>query len=390
MRRRARFACGGYKIRAEAKANTKSDLEVLALSRRTAISLIGLCLLLATSLSGCVQGCRAGGGKKPLGTAGGETQVIAFYENGWQSEFHGSSLPSFKKNVGLIDVVSPFWFTVGMDGSVEDKHNQEAMDFARANQIPVIALFNNKKGVVATNDRMLTDSTARAKSIARIVSLVDQYGYDGINIDYEVLPAKDKEAFTAYVAELAAQLKPKGKTIAVSVIPQVGTTADISGVYDFAALAQTADQIVLMAYNEHYPASAPGPVASTAWVDKNIKAALDLVPREKLILGVAVYGYDWPGAKPGTAETVAYIPMTEAAARAGKKGVSVQWDDEAQVPFYKYSEKGVTRQVWFENDQSLKAKLGLVRQYNLPGIAIWRIGFEGESVWPIIKEELGK
>jgi len=344
--------------------------------------------LLAVSLSGCTGGCA--GQSKPLNPAGGKMAVIAFYENGWGSPLQPSSLPSFQAHVQSIDIVAPFWFTVNMDGTVEDKHNQEAMDFARANNIPVFALFNNKKDVVPGNAAMLTDADARAKSIAEIVSLVNKYGYDGINIDFEVMPAKEREKLTAYVKELADQMKQQNRRIAVSVIPRVGTTEDINGVYDYAALADIADQFVLMAYNEHYPASAPGPVASTKWVEDNITDALNDVPREKLYLGVAVYGYDWPGARAGTAETVDYIPMTEAAERAGRQGVEISWEEQAQVPFYKYEKDGMTREVWYENDKSLRAKLDLAKKYNLPGIAVWRIGFEDEAAWQVIKEKLGK
>lgn len=343
--------------------------------------------LLATSLNGCTGGCAE---RKPLGKAGGKMTVIAFYENGWGSPLQPSSLPSFQKHVKSIDFVSPFWFTVNMDGTVENKHNQEAMDFARANKIPIYALFNNKKDVVPGNATMLTDSAARVKSIAEIVSLVNKYGYDGINIDFEVIPAKEGDKLTAYVKELADQLKPKNRKIAVSVIPRIGTTEDISGAYDYTALAGIADQFVLMAYNEHFPASKPGPVAAAKWVEDNITDALKEVPQEKLYLGIAMYGYDWPGAKPGTAETVDYIPMTEAAARAGRQGVEISWDDQARVPFYKYEKGGVTREVWYENDKSVKVKLDLAKKYNLPGIAIWRIGFEDEAVWQAIKEKLGK
>ncbi len=307
--------------------------------------------------------------------------VLAFFENGWGSPLHGSSMPSLRENEEKIDIVSPFWFTVKMDGSIEDNHNQEAMDFSRDNNIPVIALFNNEKDVIPGNDGMLQNSDAWDKSIAEIIEIVDEYDYDGINIDFEIMPPESRDLFTEYVRELTEALNPKGKEVDVSVFPRVGVAEDMHHVYDFSALGEICDRFVLMTYNEHYPASDPGPIASTGWVKDNIEDALREVPLEKLVLGIAVYGYDWPGAQGGSPETVEYIPMTEAKERAGRNDVEIEWDEELQSPFYKYYEDGTEREVWFENAESISHKLDLVKEFNLPGIAIWRIGFEDESVW---------
>lgn len=339
-------------------------------------------LLLVSFAGGAVGGCirQELFGSRPF--------VLAFFENGWGSPLHVSSMPSLRENAGLIDNVSPFWFTVNMDGSIEDNHNQEAMDFARENDIPVIALFNNEKDVVPGNDRMLQDPKVREKSIAGIVEIVDKYDYDGINIDFEILPPENRDQMTGYMRELADRLTPENKLIDVSVFPRVGVAEDMHEVYDYSALADICDRIIIMTYNEHYPASDPGPVASLGWVEDNIKDALRDVPPEKLVLGIAVYGYDWPGARRGTPETVEYIPMTEAEERAERNGVDIEWDDELQSPYYTYYDNGTEREVWFENAESISPQLDLVHEYNLPGIAIWRIGFEDEAVWETIAEKL--
>ena len=314
--------------------------------------------------------------------------VMVFFENGW-SEMHGSSLPSLQENQEIIDTVSPFWFTVNMDGSIEDNHNREAMNFARENNIPVIALFNNEKDVVSGNDAMLQDPEVKEKSLEAILEMVEKYDYDGINIDFEIMPPESRDLMTDYIRELAEAPEMEGKKLDVSVFPRQGVDEEMHGVYDFSALGEVADRIVLMTYNEHYPASNPGPIASLDWVEQNIQDALQDVPREKLILGIAVYGYDWPGAKAGSPETVEYIPMTEAVERAERKDAEIDWDDEARSPFYRYKDNGLQREVWFENARAIEPKLDLALEYDLPGIAIWRIGFEDEEVWNAIESRLG-
>jgi len=314
--------------------------------------------------------------------------ILAFFENGWGSPLHGSSLPSLKENVEQIDVVSPFWFTVNMDGTIEDNHNQEAMDFAEQNDIPVIALFNNGKDVVPTNDAMLTDEETKQKSINRILEIVDKYDYDGVNIDFEIMPPESRDQFTSYLRELSKELQKRDKRLDVSVFPRVNVAEEMHKVYDFAALSEWVDRVVLMTYNEHFPASDAGPIASIEWVRANVEDALKDIPSDQLLLGIAVYGYDWPGSRAGTPETVEYIPMFEAEARAEREGVEVKWDEQAQSPYYAYTENGLKRKVWFENADSIKPKLPLVENYDLFGIAIWRIGFEDDRVWEVIDSTL--
>lgn len=136
--------------------------------------------------------------------------IMGFFENGW-SPMHGSSLPSLKRNSGMLDYVSPLWLTVKMDGSIEKKHNQKAMDIAREADIPVVVLINNEKDVIPNNDAMLTNAEARERSIAGIIEAVNKYDYDGINIDYEILPPEDRELLTYYVQELSRALHPRKK-----------------------------------------------------------------------------------------------------------------------------------------------------------------------------------
>ena len=68
---------------------------------------------------------------------------------------------------------------------------------------------------------------------------------------------------------------------------------DWRGAYDIAALAKYVDLICLMTYDQHTRWTMPGPVAGWDWTVENLNYALKTVPKEKLSLGIPLYGYHW-------------------------------------------------------------------------------------------------
>jgi spore germination protein YaaH len=67
-------------------------------------------------------------------------------------------------------------------------------------------------------------------------------------------------------------------------------------------------------------------------------------------------------------------------------GATLQWDDTAKTPWFTYRDKnGVTRTCWFENKDSLAAKLEVGTKYNVGGICIWSLGSEDPASWDVIK-----
>ncbi len=237
---------------------------------------------------------------------------------------------------------------------------------------------------------MLTDTKIRKKAIDNIIGLIQQNNYDGVNIDFELIPAWSKDAYTAFIRELGQKLHARGKLLVISVFPKVGVPHDIMGAYDYKALAPHIDRMVIMTYDNHWSGGPAGPVAPLNWVEENILYALREVPAEKIILGIANYGYDWPvnNGKNGQGQDIAAKKAIDLAKR---KGATVQWDSEAKVPYFYYSDSNKKlRTVWFENSYSLDFKLRLVNKYNLKGIGIWRLGNEEDRFWDIVQHRLNK
>ncbi|MDA8440802.1 MAG: glycosyl hydrolase family 18 protein [Peptococcaceae bacterium] len=319
--------------------------------------------------------------------------VMGFYVEG--EGLIPSSKQSLSTNSALLDEVAFFWYTFDSNGNIRGmvKQDQSARTLAKNHNAKVYAIVNNLvPGGQGFNPdlahQVVSNPKTRAKFVSNLVNLTTTKGWDGISIDIERTPPGDRNNFSAFIKELGAALKAKDKVLNVSVPAKfIDYPADLwAGAYDYAKIGQGADQIVLMTYDEHGLGTTAGPIASHDFVDKVISFAITKIPREKLVQGIPVYGYDWASNKP---TVPAYLSYAQALKQAQLKGVTPIYDTETESVHYTYTQNGIRHVVYFENRRSIEAKLTYAKKYNIHGIAIWRMGMEDPSAWSAIKAVYG-
>jgi len=305
--------------------------------------------------------------------------IIGYYENPWPGTPDTTgSFPSMKSFAKSMTHVAPFWYRATKDGTLETKDSQLVLDTATQLGLKIFPLITYKTGALET---ILTKPDIRTKTIDNIVKIVKEKPYDGVNIDFELVPPKNEKDLTAFMAELYPKLNGLNKTVIISVFPKVDVHEDVQGAYNYAELAKNADFLQVMLYDRHWATSPPGAIAPIDWYEKNLQYAIDQVGPQKVIAGVSAYGYDWP--KDGQGETVKYV---DAIVLAEKQGVKIEYDEKEQAPHFSYK----NHEVWFENTKSTDAKLNIVAKYNPAGIAIWRLGQEQPEIWPVIDQKFHK
>jgi spore germination protein len=139
----------------------------------------------------------------------------------------------------------------------------------------------------------------------------------------------------------------------------------------------------VMAYDWHWAFSAPGPIAPTWWVDDVLDYATSVVPPEKLALGVGLYGYDWSG---GQARDIRW---READQLATAPGATPGRDPVSGAPYLRYRADGVDHEVWYEDDDSIAAKLKLADAYGVGAVELWRLGAEDPGLWGFLSDKNG-
>ncbi len=326
----------------------------------------------------------ATGGTSTLGsTLTGGKEMMGFYAEWYPTDT--SSYTALAKNVDKIKTIIPFWGTIEENGALTDRGGNDhasVVKYAHANNVKVLLMVNNAKqtGASVPIHTVLASPALRRTAIDNIAAYIKKYELDGINIDFEMVPAGDRDNLSAFMKELYARLKPQGYIVSIDVFPKTDENNDVSVAYDYGQLALYADRIVIMAYDNHGVWSGAGPIADINWVENNLKYALKFIPKNKLYLGVAGYGYDWSSKG---VESLEYKPIMDLVAKFGS---AVQWDEASKSPHFSYTgNDGVSHNVWFENSRSVGYKLDLVNKYDIAGAALWKLGEEDPAYWQAVK-----
>lgn len=320
-----------------------------------------------------------------LGSSNGK-EIVGFYAEWWGADT--SSFNSMSQNTDVLKTIAPFWATLQNDGTITDRGGNDhasVVKYAHQNNISALLLVNNAKqdGDDVPIHTLLASQSLRAKAIDSLETYIKKYNLDGVNIDFEMVPAQDRDNLSAFMRELSARLKPQGYTISIDVFPKQDETNDVAVAYDYAQLAKYADKIMIMTYDNHGAWSDAGPIADVRWVENTLKYALQFIPKNKIYLGIASYGYDWSSKG---VESLEYGPIMNL---VQKFNAPIIWDEQSQSPHFSYTgPDGVKHQVWYENRESLKYKLNLVNKYDIAGAALWKLGEEDPGYWPVFKKML--
>jgi len=285
----------------------------------------------------------------------------------------------------LSAIITTNYNVVDTAGTMRGRHDARVVDLAhRAGMDVYFRVANYARGSFRKDiaHAVLVKPASRARAISGILRVLDAYHYDGVSLDFENIPSGHRTALVTFVTELSAQVHRRGKVLSIAV---PGKAEDEpghawSGAFDLAALGRICDFLIIMAYDEHTAGSGAGPVASLPWVQAVTRFAASRVERQKILLGVAFYGYSWPRRGYGVP-----ISMRRAARAATAAGVRVLWDEDSDSPYYRTR----YRTVYFENAQSIEMKVALAAREGLAGVAMWRLGLESPDVWEMLDGYVG-
>lgn len=288
-----------------------------------------------------------------------------------------------------INVISPTAFTLknGDDVAIIDNASKDYIDWAKANNYKVWAMFSNNS-MRETTSKILNDYSKREKMIEKIVDLAVKYNVDGINVDFENMNMADKDVYSRFIIELAPRLREFGIVTSVDVTAPDGSE-NWSLCFDRDVLADASDYLVFMAYDQYGISSTKaGTTAGADWVEANIKKFLgqEAVAKEKIILGMPLYTRLWKTDSNG--KTTSNVVNMNQIDNKLPGNVEKVWDENTKQYYVEYEANGVKYQMWIEDEKSIEEKLNLINQYELAGGAFWEKDRETENIWTLAEEKL--
>lgn len=286
-----------------------------------------------------------------------------------------------------LTYISIFSYEVRPDGSLSSLNDQTIIDKALAQNVaPLLTITNIKEGGSFDSDlghTILNDEQVQDTLIRNMIDTMQSKKYYGANVDFEYLYSKDREAYNQFLRKLTAALHPYGYIVTTALAPKI--SADQQGTlyeaHDYKAQGEIVDRIILMTYEWGYLFGPPLPIAPIGPVKQVLDYAVSVIPPQKILMGMPNYAYDWTlPYQEGTAASI--LTNVQAVELAREKGVSIEYDTESQAPYFTYiADDGKEHIVWFDNAQSIEARLKLVDEYGLAGVSYWTLNNNFPQNW---------
>ncbi|BCJ99370.1 glycosyl hydrolase family 18 protein [Anaerocolumna chitinilytica] len=296
-----------------------------------------------------------------------------------------------RKTLPFLTYLSLFTYGFTPQGDLIPIDDTELIQLARDyNVAPLMVLAPMDDTGSFSNEiahQMFTNPEGQSRLIDNILANVQNKNYSGVDIDFEFVLPEDKEGFISFLTALKAKLEPNGYIMTVALAPK--TSGEQAGLlyqaHDYPRIGAIADKVLLMTYEWGYTFSAPMATAPLNSVRRVLSYGVSVINPDKILMGMPNYAYDWPlPYVKGTtkAETISNV---EAINRGVRYGVTIQFDEASQAPFYYYTASdGVEHAVWFDDARSMNAKYRLIPEFNLNGAGIWQIMNFFPAMWLVV------
>lgn len=291
----------------------------------------------------------------------------------------------------LLTYLSPFAYIIKEDATLQPFRDDLMLAAAKTkNVVPMLAITNLSVTSTGTNlaHVVLSSPDLRETLINNVLQVMEDKGYQGLNIDFEYVQPEDRENYNTFLQLAVDRLHERGYFVSTAVAPKTSGSQQglLYTAHDYEAHGEIADFVVLMTYEWGWRGASPQAISPINQMRRVVEYALSVIPANKIYLGFQIYARDWrlPHRQGQIAET--FSPQ-EAIRRATKYNAIIQYDPIAASPFFRYTdEQGQAHEVWFEDARSAQAKFEMVKQYGLRGISYWALGYPFPQNWALLND----
>lgn len=296
-------------------------------------------------------------------------------------------------NTPLLTFLAPFSYRINRDGTLTPPPLNHFKEIATTHNANLSLVVTNLEGPSFSSELahiILTVQAVQNRLIDEIINIATTEGFRDVHFDLEFIPPEDREAYNEFLRKIKQRLVDNQLLLSTALAPKTSSTQQglLYEAHDYKVHGEVADFVVLMTYEWGYSAGPPLPVSPINEVEKVLQYALTEIPREKIMMGQNLYGYDWTLPFVQGESFARAISPQQAIQIAREQNVAIEYDDVAQAPFFHYmDDEGSEHIVWFEDARSINAKFSLIRQLQIRGIAYWKLGINFPQNWLLLDDQ---
>ncbi len=260
--------------------------------------------------------------------------------------------------------------------------------------VPVMALSSinpQGQGNQEVTHIILSDETIQTQLIDRILANIKAKGYSGLNLSFYDVLSEDLPLYVNFITSVTNRLNREGYEVFVALSP-LTFGYEPGNPYNFpyySEIGRAANYVILITYLWATSAMSEVTETNADYLRQYLDFAVTEIPPEKIFIGLTRIAYDWE--LPYTEGRTRGYALTNAAAveLANQLGITIEFDEVSQTPFFYYNDSGVTHYVRFKDARSINAILSLISEYGLRGVAVWNIMYFYSQTWLSINSDFG-
>ncbi len=324
----------------------------------------------------------------------GISNIRAAFYSPWNGQ---TSLADLKNYSNHLNVIFPEWFFIDtITHRLQTRIDSAGLAIMRQRKLRIMPMLTNYNSAKKSFDgallhQILNNPAVQTQFISQLADTLTRYHFDGINIDFEELRENGNTALSVFQEALFKTLHARNLSVTMDVAVK-------NDDYDYKKLSACNDYIVLMAYDQYESSTGPGPISAQKWIEEAVDWTAKKIEPEKIILGIAGYGYDWYKTPAGK-DTCVTITYNEAINKARVKQAVIDFDNDTYNLHYTYSEAAdneegeplsIQHEIWCTDAATSFNILRFSDEYSTAGTALWRMGGEDARLWTFYSRNLSR
>lgn len=301
-------------------------------------------------------------------------QQISFSTSGWIPSFDfNNGLQSAIANKPRISSVHYAAASVAENGTIS-WNNGFDVNVKKLNDTGIPFGINVISISEIASRNLLTSQANKDTFLNRLKEVkTSNNNFSAINLNIEKLSLENKKDFVTFIKDAKQELSPHKIAVDVTFYGQDG---DINNPYDYAGIGEYADQVIIMAYDytlkSNKKAGFEEANAPDFWVEYIAQYAIKSIPKEKLSIGLPLYGYSYNIASGKRISSYTYSQIQNILKSQNTQPL-FQGDGWGE----KYIDKG-TERIFFQDKDTLSTKKAILTKYGINKVFYWRFGGEGD------------
>jgi len=323
----------------------------------------------------------------PPGNPKPTVDVNSYLDPRMTGDLSGQAIDKVGRDLTYLAIFS---YAVNPNGNLTPVEDRIPIATAYRNRIAPLLVLTNYAGGKFSKDlatSIFRNDILQERVLEQALQVMKVKGYRGLDFDFEYLGRENREGYLRFLQRAASKLKPYGYFLSAAVAPKL--SGEQQGVlyegHDYPAIGQIVDFMFIMTYEWGWSGGEPMAVSPIDKVRRVIEYAASVVPRDKIMMGIPLYGYDWTlPHEPG--KWAHSISPQQALQRAIQYEAIIRYNQTAQAPWFRYTDvQGRQHEVWFEDARSIQAKFDLVKQFGIRGFYYWVLGHEFPQNWLLVE-----